>query len=350
MDSLSQLPVYSPLTSGITDACLVLCLTFLAWCLARPEASHTKCLFSSLGVVSVVFALIHGFRIPPVDQKIASSILEVAPNRATVIGHRAGACNAPENTIAAIREAKRNGADGVELDVHFTKDGVPVIIHDPSVDRTTDGQGMIRALTFEEVRKLNASYGHRFRAKFPDEHISTLEEVTEECLKLKLKIFFDVKVGSRLAATTFVELFEKFPGLYSSAMICSFFPNFIYMLRLGNPNIVTALIYLPGSLSYLASGSLPAYAIPRWTAPAAHVADILIGWAHRSWLWHLCGNSALLLHHSEVSRHEKLYWEQRGVRIIPWTVNNLQEKRFYEESLNVPYITDCVTADCPDSC
>ncbi|MBN1248085.1 MAG: glycerophosphodiester phosphodiesterase, partial [Anaerolineae bacterium] len=62
-------------------------------------------------------------------------------HRPLVIGHRGASAHAPENTLAAFRLARDAGADGVELDVHLTADGVPVVIHNARVDATTDGSG-----------------------------------------------------------------------------------------------------------------------------------------------------------------------------------------------------------------
>jgi len=67
---------------------------------------------------------------------------------------------APENTLEAFRIAAEAGAGGLELDVHMTEDGKVVVIHDDTVDRTTDGSGAVRGMTLEEVRGLDA--GHRF--------------------------------------------------------------------------------------------------------------------------------------------------------------------------------------------
>ena len=81
-------------------------------------------------------------------------------NSPIVIAHRGGALDAPENTLAAFKLAKQNGATGVEFDLDFTKDGVPVIIHDSTVDRMTDGTGNVSDFTYEEIRRLNASAKH----------------------------------------------------------------------------------------------------------------------------------------------------------------------------------------------
>lgn len=60
-------------------------------------------------------------------------------------------------------KAAENGATGVELDLEFSADGVPILMHDDTVERTTDGAGRLRDLTFEEIRKLNPSAKHRLR-------------------------------------------------------------------------------------------------------------------------------------------------------------------------------------------
>ncbi|MFQ7237389.1 MAG: glycerophosphodiester phosphodiesterase family protein, partial [Enterococcus hulanensis] len=73
-----------------------------------------------------------------------------------IIAHRGSAGTHPENTLPAFMEAVRTGADGIELDVHLTADQQLVVIHDESVDRTTDGKGLIRELTLEEIKELDA--------------------------------------------------------------------------------------------------------------------------------------------------------------------------------------------------
>lgn len=74
------------------------------------------------------------------------------------IAHQGGESEAPSNTMYAFRRAVRLGADVLELDVHSTSDGVLVASHDASVDRTTDGTGLIRDLTYRELRRLDAAY------------------------------------------------------------------------------------------------------------------------------------------------------------------------------------------------
>ena len=91
-----------------------------------------------------------------------------------IYGHRGASGHAPENTLEAFRLAMDMGADGFELDVHMSLDGELVVIHDETVDRTTDGTGLVRDLTLQQLKALDACNGmERYRgAKIP-----TLEEV-----------------------------------------------------------------------------------------------------------------------------------------------------------------------------
>jgi glycerophosphoryl diester phosphodiesterase len=79
-----------------------------------------------------------------------------------VVAHRGASAHAPENTMDAFRLAVEMGADAIELDVHATRDGKLAVIHDDTLDRTTDGTGAISALTMDEIRKADA--GARFAA------------------------------------------------------------------------------------------------------------------------------------------------------------------------------------------
>ncbi len=76
-----------------------------------------------------------------------------------VIGHRGASAAAPENTLAAFRLAKEQGAHGIEFDVQLSADGVPVIIHDDTVDRTTNGRGRVTDLTLAQLQALDAGQG-----------------------------------------------------------------------------------------------------------------------------------------------------------------------------------------------
>ncbi|MCP2637328.1 hypothetical protein K0817_012250 [Microbacterium sp. HD4P20] len=93
---------------------------------------------------------------------------------AFIASHRGGAANAPENTLPAIAAALSSGFDYVEVDVALTLDGHPVLMHDATVDRTTDGHGRVAELTLAEVRELDA--GSWFSADYAGTRVPTLEE------------------------------------------------------------------------------------------------------------------------------------------------------------------------------
>jgi glycerophosphoryl diester phosphodiesterase len=94
-----------------------------------------------------------------------------------VIAHRGDSARRPENTLASFASALEIGAEVVEFDVHLTKDGEVVVIHDATVDRTTDGTGAVRDMTLAELRRLSAGYPSRFGAEYRGERIPTLSEV-----------------------------------------------------------------------------------------------------------------------------------------------------------------------------
>jgi glycerophosphoryl diester phosphodiesterase len=92
-----------------------------------------------------------------------------------VTGHRGAAGYAPENTLASIQKAMDLNVDRIEIDIHQTKDSVVVVIHDDSVDRTTNGTGLVADYTYRELRKLDA--GSFFNEVYSDQIIPTLEDV-----------------------------------------------------------------------------------------------------------------------------------------------------------------------------
>ena len=96
---------------------------------------------------------------------------------ALVIAHRGASGYAPENTMPAFEKALEMGAEGIELDVHLTKDGEIVVIHDHTIDRTSNGTGMVGQFTLEEIKQLD--FGSWFDEKFNGTTIPTLKEVLE---------------------------------------------------------------------------------------------------------------------------------------------------------------------------
>jgi glycerophosphoryl diester phosphodiesterase len=124
-------------------------------------------------------------------------------SRRIVAGHRGNRAHAPENTLESFGQAVALGVDALELDVHLSADGVPVVHHDPTVDRTTDGTGRVAALTLAELRRLDAgahftgdgglTYPYRGRGI----RVPTLDEVLEAFPRTPLLIEIKTATASR---------------------------------------------------------------------------------------------------------------------------------------------------------
>ncbi|MEH7884194.1 glycerophosphodiester phosphodiesterase family protein [Bacillus sp. JJ1609] len=113
----------------------------------------------------------------PLQQAFAEEATKGELRQFDTVAHRGAAGYAPENTIAAFDKGVEMKADYIELDVQRSKDGELVIIHDTTVDRTTDGTGRVGDLTFDELRSLDA--GSFKGEQFAGEKIPTFEEVLD---------------------------------------------------------------------------------------------------------------------------------------------------------------------------
>jgi glycerophosphoryl diester phosphodiesterase len=120
------------------------------------------------------------------------------------IAHRGAAGDAPENTLLAFELAAKQGADGIELDVHLSADGVPVVIHDARLERTTSGSGLVGKHTLTSLRRLDAGswFNRRFpakaRARYAGLKIPTLAEALAWVRQRKCLAFVEIKQGRTL--------------------------------------------------------------------------------------------------------------------------------------------------------
>ncbi|XP_076997816.1 glycerophosphodiester phosphodiesterase 1 isoform X1 [Tamandua tetradactyla] len=303
----------------------------------------TRSPFNACLLTGSFYILLRFFSFEPVSSRRALQVLKPR-GRISAIAHRGGSHDAPENTLAAIRQAAKNGATGVELDIEFTSDGIPVLMHDNTVDRTTDGTGRLCDLTFEQIRKLNPAANHRLRNDFPDEKIPTLREAVAECLNHNLTIFFDVKGHANMATDALKKTYMEFPQLYNNSIVCSFLPEVIYKMRQADQNVVTALTHRPWSLSHTGDGK------PRfdcfWKQSVFVIMDIMLDWSMHNILWYLCGISAFLMQKDFVSPAYLKKWSAKGIQVVAWTVNTFDEKSYYESHLGSSYITDSMLEDC----
>lgn len=108
-----------------------------------------------------------------------------------VIGHRGAAAYAPENTIESIHTAADMGVEWVELDVKLTKDDIPVIFHDETLDRTTNGHGNVADITYDDLKQLEA--GSWFADSFTGIKIPTLEEAVDALIERGLGLNLEIK-------------------------------------------------------------------------------------------------------------------------------------------------------------
>lgn len=117
------------------------------------------------------------------------------PGGAEVVAHRGYSASAPENTLVAIRRGIEAGADAVEFDLHVTADGVPVLMHDTTLDRTTDGSGSVEEVPLSALQGLDA--GSWFGPTFEGEPVPTLAQAVEACAGRTVRIYAEVKRSPR---------------------------------------------------------------------------------------------------------------------------------------------------------
>ena len=147
-----------------------------------------------------------------------------------VIAHRGASAAAPENTIAAFERALTDGADAIQLDVHLSRDDHPVVIHDPTLERTTNGWGPVRGHTMRELKRLDA--GAWRGAAFAGQRLQTLQEVLER-FRGRTKFWIELKGGPDL----YPDVEERIVGLLEvydvidEALVQTFDPAALARLR-----------------------------------------------------------------------------------------------------------------------
>ncbi len=211
-----------------------------------------------------------------------------------IFGHRGYSAVYPENTLLAFRQAVEAGADGIELDAKMTKDKVVVVMHDSSVDRTTNGSGNISDMTLEEIKKLDA--GSWKGAAFENEPVPTLEDVFAAIgSKVKINVEMTNYEGTftNELAIAVAALIRKY-SLENSIIISSFrFNNLVAMKDL-IPNIPCGLLAHKG----------------------------ISGFYSRNFLVHSLYVDALHPHLNDTTAHLLKREHQCGRKVRVWTVDN----------------------------
>ena len=215
-----------------------------------------------------------------------------------IIAHRGASAAAPQNTLAAFRKAMELGADGVELDVQLSADGAVVVIHDFTVDKTTDGAGRVAIKTLAELEALDA--GAKFSPQFAGERIPTLGQVFE-ALQGKLLVNVELKDfnprSSALAAPV-VEVVRKY-AMEKRVLFSSFNPFALRAVKRLAPQTPAGLLYASNLAVYL----------------------------RRAWLAPLVPHEARHPESSMVTAQTMKWYHARGLRVNAWTVDDPVEMR-----------------------
>jgi glycerophosphoryl diester phosphodiesterase len=285
-----------------------------------------------------------------------------------VSGHR-GACSmAPENTLAAYREAYYHGADMISIDVHRTADNQLVVIHDPTVDRTTNGHGAVHDLTLAQLRSLDA--GSWFSPLYRGETIRTLDEVLDWA-KGKMQVDIELKQPSsypgleqQVAATLRAHHMEH------EAMVDSFDHAAAARFKQLAPEIKTGYLISPlpwvrsikhsvevgvfaGGASGMALGALVGRTLG--AIPGLGSVGVLVGSAVGYGLGSMLGRKKAFRDCSEapvdlvlpqwalLTRHWVSTFHRSHVGVIPYTENNRLEVGRLLHRLGV----DTIITDCP---
>lgn len=189
-----------------------------------------------------------------------------------ILAHRGASAYAPENTIAAFRLAHELGADGIELDVQLTRDKIPIVIHDDTVDRTTDGTGRVSELTVGEIARLDA--GTWKTEDYRGEKIPTLAQVFEELsdwlnpMGRVRPCLINVELKTERVRTDGLEqqtlnVISRY-AMQHRILLSSFSPLALHRAKKINPRIPRGFLY-DQTMPFYLRNALPRY----WTAPQA---------------------------------------------------------------------------------
>lgn len=167
-----------------------------------------------------------------------------------IIAHRGSSTHAPENTLAAFVLAADQDADAIELDVTLSRDGQIVVIHDDTLDRTTNGHGRVDQLPYAEVAQCDA--GRKFNPKFAGERVPLLSHVFE-AVGQRLLINIELKsttVRSTGLEAKVIDLIRQH-GLIERVIISSFNPLALITVKRAEPRLACGLLYSPDEPIYL---------------------------------------------------------------------------------------------------
>jgi glycerophosphoryl diester phosphodiesterase len=210
-----------------------------------------------------------------------------------IFAHRGAKAVAPENTLPAFAQALDMGVDGIELDVHLSQDGHLVVIHDFTVDKTTNGHGPVRDLTATQLAQLDA--GSHFDPAFAGVGVPTLVQVLD-LVGNRCRVNVEIKSqdwegGGEVQA---LAALIRRRNLYDQVIVSSFNPITLIKLRWADPKIRLGLLYFE---------PLPAHLRQAWFTP-------------------ILEPEALHPHHSLVDAVLLDWARDKGCAVNTWTVND----------------------------
>jgi glycerophosphoryl diester phosphodiesterase len=216
-----------------------------------------------------------------------------AAARPLVFAHRGGAALAPENTIAAFDQGLALGADGLELDVHLSRDGVVMVHHDATLERTTDLRGPIAAWTADELTRADAGYRFQQGEAFPFRgrglHVPTLAEVLSRYREVRIVV--ELKANTGPLALAAVEAVRA-AGAVDRVCFGSFGLKVLRAARAIEPAIATSAarkevrwaLYRSRWRVPVRRAPFSGYQVPEWAGRTRVVSPRFIESAHRAGL------------------------------------------------------------------
>lgn len=202
-------------------------------------------------------------------------------NRPLILAHRGASAYAPENTLAAFHLARELGADGIEFDVQLSRDGIPVIIHDDTVDRTTDGNGRVSRLTINQLKQLDAGVwkGNDYVWEKIPSLVELLDALTgwiapsgrgQACImNLELKTERFVTDGLEQAVMNVIAKYN----LQDRILLSSFSPFALHRAKNINPRVKRGLLYDQSQSISMRRAWLRLWASPRAMHPEHRMID-----------------------------------------------------------------------------
>ena len=158
-----------------------------------------------------------------------------------VIAHRGASGHAPENTLGAFKKAVAMGATFIETDLQLTRDARFVAIHDATLDRTTNGQGIVHDMTLADLRRLDA--GSWFGSEYAGERIPTLDELLTFSKKNDVVFYLELKPGGSWGGEHALIGALRESGEIPRSVVISFDAAVVLNLRKIEPTLMTGLLY-----------------------------------------------------------------------------------------------------------